>query len=34
LFRLRGVTVEPALCPHCAHGRVLATPARHRDLAT
>ena len=28
LFRLRGITTEPAQCPNCVRGRVLATPAR------
>lgn len=25
LFRLRGITSEPAHCPNCARGRILAT---------
>ena len=24
LFRLRGITAEPAQCPNCARGRMLA----------
>jgi hypothetical protein len=28
LFRLRGITDEPAQCPNCVRGRVLATPQR------
>ena len=28
LFRLRGITSEPAQCPNCARGQVLASPAR------
>jgi ribosomal protein S27AE len=34
LFRLRGITDEPAQCPSCAHGRVLATPARTKDRSS
>jgi Probable zinc-ribbon domain len=29
LFQLRGITAEPAQCPNCARGRVLATPFRN-----
>ena len=28
LFRLRGISDEPAQCPNCTRGRVLAAPAR------
>jgi ribosomal protein S27AE len=28
LFRLRGITSDPAQCPNCARGRVLATLGR------
>jgi ribosomal protein S27AE len=28
LFRLRGITTEPSLCPSCARGRVLSMPVR------
>ena len=28
LFRLRGITTEPAQCPNCTRGRVLSAPPR------
>jgi ribosomal protein S27AE len=28
LFRLRGITTQPARCPSCARGRVLADPRK------
>jgi len=31
LFRLRGITSEPAQCPNCARGRVLANPAHTKS---
>jgi len=31
LFRLRGITIEPAQCPTCARGRVLAAQTRRGD---
>jgi ribosomal protein S27AE len=31
LFRLRGITIEPAQCPNCARGRILVTAQHGSD---
>jgi DNA-directed RNA polymerase subunit RPC12/RpoP len=28
LFRLRGITSDPARCPNCLRGRILTAPSR------